>query len=78
MKTLPGGREVIERQKNELGPASAEEKLVFIVFLLAAFSWITRSFLLSKFIDGLSDGLIAIVFAIVLFIIPSVNEKVIV
>lgn len=75
LKTLPGGREVIERQKNELGPASAEEKLVFIVFLLAAFSWITRSFLLSKFIDGLSDGLIAIVFAIVLFIIPSVNRK---
>ena len=75
LKTLPGGREVIERQKNELGPASAEEKLVFIVFLLAAFSWITRSFLLSKFIDGLSDGLIAIVFAIVLFIIPSVNLK---
>lgn len=75
LKTLPGGREVIDRQKAELGSASTEEKLVFIVFLLAAFSWITRSFLLEKFIDGLSDGLIAMVFAIILFIIPSANQK---
>ncbi|MFC5592022.1 SLC13 family permease [Sporosarcina soli] len=74
LKTLPGGRAVIDHQKAELGSASTEEKLVFIVFLLAAFSWITRSFLLEKFIDGLSDGLIAMVFAIVLFIIPSSNQ----
>ena len=75
LKTLPGGRAVIEREKAALGPASAEEKLVFIVFILAAFAWITRSFLLSKFIDGLTDGLIAIIFAIVLFVIPSINRK---
>lgn len=75
LKTLPGGRAVIDAEKKALGAASTEEKLVFIVFLLAAFSWITRSFFLSKFIDGLSDGMIAIIFAIVLFAIPSVNRK---
>ena len=75
LKTLPGGRAVIDKQKGDLGTASIEEKLVFVVFVLAAFSWITRSFLLSKFIDGLSDGMIAIIFAIVLFVIPSVNRK---
>ena len=75
LKTLPGGRAVIDKQKSDLGAASIEEKLVFVVFALAAFSWITRTFLLSKFVDGLTDGMIAVIFAIVLFAIPSVNRK---
>ncbi|MFS0690273.1 DASS family sodium-coupled anion symporter [Sporosarcina sp. 179-K 8C2 HS] len=75
IKTLPGGRGIIDSEKQKLGKASTEEKIVLTVFVLAAFSWITRTFLLSKFIDGLSDGVIAMVFAIILFIIPSVNKK---
>jgi len=75
LKTLPGGRAVIDQEREKLGRASTEEKLVFLIFSLAAFSWITRSFFLSKFIDGLSDGVIAIAFAILLFIIPSVNRR---
>lgn len=75
IKTLPGGRAIIDSEKQKLGKASTEEKIVFTIFVLAAFSWITRTFLLSKFIDGLSDGVIAMVFAILLFIIPSVNKK---
>lgn len=75
IKNIPGGRAVIDRQKDELGRASSEEVLVLIVFSLAALSWITRSFLLNKFIPGLSDGVIAILFAILLFIIPSKNRK---
>lgn len=75
LKTLPGGRAVIDNQKAALGRASTEEKLVLVVFVLAALSWITRSFFLSKFIPGLSDGMIAIIFAVVLFVIPSVNKK---
>lgn len=75
LKTMPGGRAVIDKQKKDLGEASFEEKLVFIVFALAAFSWITRTFLLSKFVDGLTDGMIAVIFALVLFALPSVNHK---
>ncbi|MBD8034259.1 MULTISPECIES: SLC13 family permease [Solibacillus] len=75
IKTLPGGRAVIDKEKRDLGKASIEEKIVFVVFILAAFSWITRSFFLGKIIVGLSDGIIAIFFAIVLFAIPSVNRK---
>ena len=74
LKQLPGGKAVITEEKEKLGRASIEEKLVFTVFCLAAFSWITRSFFLSKFIDGLSDGVIAIIFAVLLFIIPSVSK----
>ncbi len=75
VKHIPGGKEVIDNQRMELGKASTEEKLVLTVFALAAFSWITRSFFLSKFIPGISDGVIAIAFAILLFIIPSKNKK---
>lgn len=75
LKTLPGGRAVIDNEKKKLGSASAEEILVLIIFILAAFAWISRTFLLSKFIDGISDGVIAMVFAILLFIIPSVSKK---
>lgn len=75
VKALPGGQSVFAKEKEKIGKASTEEKLVFIIFCLAAFSWITRSFFLSKFIDGLSDGLIAILFAIILFIIPAPNVK---
>ncbi|MCM3744452.1 DASS family sodium-coupled anion symporter [Sporosarcina luteola] len=75
IKTLPGGRGIIDSEKKKLGKASTEERIVLTIFVLAAFSWITRTFLLSKFIDGLSDGVIAMVFAILLFIIPSVTNK---
>lgn len=75
LKYLPGGKAVITKEREKLGPASAEEKLVFFVFILAALSWITRSFFLSHFIEGLSDGVIAITFAIILFIIPSINKR---
>lgn len=75
LKQLPGGRAVIEQEREKLGKASTEEKLVFFIFSLAAFSWITRTFFLSKFIDGLSDGVIAMTFAILLFVIPSVNIR---
>lgn len=75
LKELPGGRAVIDQEREKLGKASTEEKLVFFIFSLAAFSWITRTFFLSKFIDGLSDGVIAMTFAILLFVIPSVNIR---
>lgn len=74
LKTLPGGRNVFDKEREKLGIASTEEKLVLIIFCLAAISWITRTFLLSKFIDGLSDGLIAMAFAVVLFVIPAPSK----
>lgn len=75
LKTLPGGRAVINSERSKLGSASVEEVLVFIIFVLAALSWITRTFLISKVVPGVSDGVIAMTFAILLFIIPSVKKK---
>ena len=70
-KTFPGGKEEIKRLLSKLGKISYEEKVVAFVFALTAFCWITRSFLLQKLLPGLDDTIIAIFFAIVLFLIPS-------
>ena len=71
---FPGGKKEILRLKNELGPVSYEERWVSIVFALAAFSWITRSFLLEPLFPKIDDTLIAILFGLVLFVIPSKKE----
>ena len=70
-KSFPGGKEEIKRLLKKLGKISYEEKLVAFVFALTAFCWITRSFLLQKILPGLDDTIIAIFFAILLFLIPS-------
>lgn len=75
VKELPGGRHLIRQEKERLGSASTEEKLVFTVFVLAALSWLSRSFVLQNFLPGISDGVIAMFFAILLFAIPAVNVK---
>ncbi len=57
-----------------MGKISYEEKIVFLVFLLTAFAWITRSFFIKKFIANIDDTIIAVVFAITLFLLPA-KEK---
>ena len=75
LKQLPGGQEVIRSQKKELGTASFEEKAVFVIFILAALAWITRTFVLIHINENIDDAIIAITAAIVLFIIPAKNKE---
>ncbi|MEM6515644.1 MAG: DASS family sodium-coupled anion symporter [Bacteroidota bacterium] len=72
---FPGGKQEIKRLLSSLGGMSYEEKMVSIIFATTASCWITRSFLLQGFLPGLDDTVIAIFFALVLFIIPSKNQK---
>lgn len=74
-KQLPGGSKLIEEQKEELGRATYEEKMVFAVFITAAFLWISRSFLINKWLPAVDDTIIAIFAAAVLFLIPSRNSR---
>ena len=69
-KSLPGGREYIEREVKGLGKFSRQEMLVAFVFVLVALLWITRPFLVI-FIPGISDAGIAIFGALLLFLIPA-------
>jgi sodium-dependent dicarboxylate transporter 2/3/5 len=70
-KEFPGGKEEIESQLEKLGPISYQEKIIFLVFVATALAWITRSFLLVKLAPNIDDTIIAILAALVLFIIPS-------
>src|SRR5699024_7347734 len=75
VKEMPGGKDVIDDEKRKLGSPSFEEKAVFIIFSLAALSWIFRSALLEKLIPNIDDAIIAMTFAIILFLIPSKNKE---
>ncbi|OXY83205.1 anion transporter [Oceanimonas doudoroffii] len=70
---LPGGVEVIKKEKQELGKMSFEEAVVLAVFSLVALAWITRSFVLKALIPGIDDTIIALCGASVLFILPARN-----
>ncbi|GGN60762.1 MULTISPECIES: SLC13 family permease [Oceanobacillus] len=75
LKDLPGGKAIFDQEKEKLGKASYEEKAVFIVFVLTALSWITRTFVLEKINPNIDDTVIAILAAIVLFLIPTKSTK---
>lgn len=75
-KEFPGGRDEIKKQLQALGPISYEEKAVFLIFLITAFAWITRSFLLKYIIPEIDDTIIAVFFALLLFIVPSKDKAV--
>ncbi|MCM3714595.1 SLC13 family permease [Alkalihalobacillus oceani] len=72
---LPGGKELIQQERQKLGKIKYEEQMVSAVFIFAAFMWISRSFLWSEggiyVIPGLSDGMIAVLAAVLLFTIPT-------
>jgi sodium-dependent dicarboxylate transporter 2/3/5 len=46
-----------------------------VVFVLTAFAWITRSFLLSPILPAIDDTLIALIAGIALFVIPSSEAR---
>lgn len=71
IKGLPGGKEVIQKERQSLGKMSFEEKMVAMVFVFAAFMWITREFIWIEFIPDLKDGMIAVLATAILFAVPT-------
>ena len=70
-KKLAAGKEYIESEKVKLGSMGYEEKIVMTIFLMTIFFWISRTFIWQDLIPGLSDTVISIIAAIVLFLIPN-------
>ncbi|QPK81538.1 DASS family sodium-coupled anion symporter [Schaalia sp. ZJ405] len=70
---IPGGRELIENQWKELGRMRRPEISVLLIFLLAALSWVFVPFILD--LTGatlvISDSLIGMTAALLLFLIPA-------
>lgn len=71
VKRLSGSAAFIEQTRKDLGPISYEEKMVSLIFILTAFFWISRSFLWVGVIPGISDTMIAIAGAILLYLVPT-------
>lgn len=74
-QSLPGGREEIGRQLKALGNMSKQERAVGLVFLFMALSWVFRSFLLVQVLPGLDDTIIAVIGAVLLFVLPAGEGK---
>jgi len=68
---LEEGPDSIGNQLTRLGKMSREEKLVLTVFICTALAWISRSFVLKSWIPAIDDSIIALIAAVVLFVIPS-------
>jgi sodium-dependent dicarboxylate transporter 2/3/5 len=77
IRSIPGGRALIRKELEDLGPMSRGELTVLIVFAVTAAAWMTRPLLArltlpggSRPLAGLSDPGIAVGAAIVLFCLP--------
>jgi sodium-dependent dicarboxylate transporter 2/3/5 len=77
VKEIPGGRALIREELQRCGPMSRAEVLVSLVFVLAAAAWIAREPLTGLSIggaqplQGLSDAGIAMIAAMLLFVLPA-------
>ena len=66
----------LKEMLTDLGPLTKDEIKISIIFALTALAWITRSVLDNyEMFSGLTDAGIAILSAILLFIIPSSTHK---
>ncbi|MBO0343474.1 SLC13 family permease [Flagellimonas profundi] len=74
-KEFPGGRQEINQLIQKLGPIKREEKIILGIFVLTAFAWITRSFLLQPIMPAIDDTIIAMCAGILLFAIKSDDKK---
>lgn len=72
-RELPGGRELVHREAEALGPMSKAERRVAVVFVITALAWMTRPLLVRHvgWLSGLSDAGIAMTAALALFVMPS-------
>jgi sodium-dependent dicarboxylate transporter 2/3/5 len=68
-------RSQLNKMVEELGPVNKDEIKIAIVFAAAVIAWMTSRVVRTKFGIGLEDAGIAIIVAIILFIIPSSNNR---
>ncbi|MEM8894143.1 MAG: DASS family sodium-coupled anion symporter [Bacteroidota bacterium] len=73
--SFPGGITEIKDQPRALGQLGFEEKRILIVFVITALAWISRSYLITPYLPGVDDTVIALAGAMVLFLIPSAKSE---
>jgi sodium-dependent dicarboxylate transporter 2/3/5 len=75
IKELPGGSALLHKELKRLGPVTKAEKLILSVFSLVVISWISRGFLHIEALKYMHDSTIAIMGALLLFILPVDLKK---
>jgi sodium-dependent dicarboxylate transporter 2/3/5 len=75
IKDIPGGRDLIRSERAALGPWSAGEKLVAIVFAAAAVCWVAFPLIPPLADLGVKDEYIAMAVGVVLFLLPAEPRK---
>ena len=70
-ESFAGGKAEIRRLQKELGPITAEEIKVLVVFTLTALAWIFRKSVLAPLVPGVNDTVIAMTGATALFLLPG-------
>ena len=74
--TSSEGRSALKAMKDDMGSITVPEKRVAFVFVIMAFTWIFRPFLIKlPGLGALDDSLIAIAGAILMFLIPSGRKE---
>ncbi len=68
---LPGGKQAINKELDQLGPMSIQEKIVLLVFISVACLWIGRGLVKLEAFENITDSTIAMAGAVLLFIIPA-------
>ena len=68
-------KNIIIDELKKLGEITSEEKKVLFVFILVAIAWISRGLLDLEIFKQIKDSTIAIIGAILLFIIPAKNNS---
>lgn len=62
-------------EMDKLPKMSVQEKRVAVVFVFVTFLWLTRSFIWEPIFPGLDDTIIAIIGAVLMFLIPAGEGK---
>ncbi|MDR2105053.1 MAG: anion permease [Deferribacteraceae bacterium] len=73
--TLAGSRELIDEQIKKLGPMSRAEISIAVIGTLMAVMWISRGFIKIDALKMVSDTTVAIVGAMLLFLVPVDFKK---
>ena len=72
--TVSGSREIIQGELAKLGKMKVEEKWVLAIFVVVAFGWITRRYLITPYFPAVNDTNIVLMGALALFVIPSSSK----
>ena len=75
LPTASAGQHSFKADISALGPLRRAEKLVLVVFSLAALSWISQQWLVSVTGLPINDTMIALIAAVLLFVLPGEQKQ---